>query len=230
MVRDCVTVVRGKQIVQFDAAALRREADRFDRVIVDLGAGDGRWIYRLARSHASWLCIGIDANAQRLRDASFRAGRKADRGGAGNVWYLCAAVEALPGPLDRVADEVHIHFPWGSLLQATLRPDPPVVTRIAQIGKPGATLSVQINVNILEDTRVRTRFALPPGVKELRSRLSAGYAAAGIQLIGMSVSRWGPQTSWSRRLSDGRPRPVLSIEGVVVDPAGSPFSSIGSGA
>src|SRR2546426_7896288 len=40
-----------------------------------------------------------------------------------NVLFLQAAVEDLPAELDRVADEIHIHFPWGSLLRALLLGD-----------------------------------------------------------------------------------------------------------
>ena len=32
--------------------------------------------------------------------------------------FIQAAVEDLPPELDGVADEVHVHFPWGSLLRA----------------------------------------------------------------------------------------------------------------
>ncbi len=222
MARDCVEVVRGKHVIQVDGEELRGQANRLDRVVVDLGAGDGRWIYRLARGHPAWLCIGIDANAQRLRDVSFRAGRKPGRGGTGNVWYLRAAVETLPGTLCSLADEIHIHFPWGSLLQATLRPDPLVLRRIAQIGRPGATLTVQINTTILDDPRVCSRFALPLGVQAIANRLYEGYAAAGIQLVRAGLSCGGPQTSWNRRLNQGRSGHILALEGIVMNPRALP--------
>ncbi len=222
MARDSVDVVRGKHVIQVNGAALRGEANRLDRVVVDLGAGDGRWIYRLAREHPTWLCIGIDANAQRLREASFRAGRKPHRGGTGNVWYLRTAAEALPRTLGGLADEIHIHFPWGSLLQATLRPDPFVLMRIAQIGRPGAMLTVQINATILDDPRVCARFALPLGAGTMTTRLYEGYAAAGIRLEYAGISCGGSQTSWNRRLNQGRPGHILSITGTVMPRARQP--------
>ncbi len=217
MARDIVEVVRGKAVVQVDGEVLREEAQQFDRVIVDLGAGDGRWIYRLARRHPTWLCIGIDANAQRMRDASSRAGRKGYRGGTRNVWFVRTAVEALPPAFDRLADEIHIQFPWGSLLWASLRPDPLVLMRIARVGKPGATLQVQINAAILDDPRVCARFALPLGVDATRSRVSGGYAAAGIRLVSVRVAYGGPHTSWNRQLSRGHPGPVLMLDGVIIN-------------
>jgi 16S rRNA (adenine(1408)-N(1))-methyltransferase len=35
-----------------------------------------------------------------------------------------AAVEDLPEDLADVADEVHVHFPWGSLLRGVATGDP----------------------------------------------------------------------------------------------------------
>lgn len=222
MARDIVEVVRGKDVVQVDGEVLREEAQQFDRVIVDLGAGDGRWIYRLARRHPTWLCVGIDANAQRMREVSSRAGRKRDRGGTRNVWFVRTAVETLPPAFDRLTDEIHIQFPWGSLLRASLRPDPLVLTRIARIGKPGATLQVQINAAILDDPRVCARFALPLGVDAMRSRVCGGYAAAGIRLVSVRVAYGGPHTSWNRQLSRGHPGPVLVLDGVIMNPTEPP--------
>ncbi len=222
MAQDCVEVVRGKHVIQVNGAALRQEANRLDRVVVDLGAGDGRWIYQLARAHPTWLCIGIDANAQRLRDASFRAGRKPPRGGISNIWFLRAAVETLPGTFGSLADEIHIHFPWGSLLQATLRPDPFVLMRIAQIGRPGATVTVQINATILDDPRVCARFALPLGAGTMTTRLYEGYAAAGIRLEYAGISCGGSQTSWNGRLNRGRSGYIFSLTGTVMNPRALP--------
>lgn len=216
MVHDGVMVVRGKQLVRVDGEVIRREASRFDRVVVDMGTGDGRWIYRLARQHPSWCCIGLDANARQMRDASFRAGRKPERGGTANAWFLRAGVEGLPGPLGRLADEIHIQFPWGTLLRATLTPDPSVLMRIAQIGRPGATLTVQINAGVFDDRRASVGQTFPRHAQDMTSRLSEGYSAAGIHVAGASLSDDSPQTSWSRRLNGGRPQPVLTLNGIIV--------------
>ncbi len=42
-----VELVLGRHIIEVDGSALRQEASSFDHVVVDLGAGDGRFTYRL---------------------------------------------------------------------------------------------------------------------------------------------------------------------------------------
>ena len=47
MVADAVEIVRGRRIERVPASALRLWARACQRVVVDLGAGDGRAAYRL---------------------------------------------------------------------------------------------------------------------------------------------------------------------------------------
>jgi tRNA G46 methylase TrmB len=83
-------------------------------VTIDLGTGDGRLPYVLARDTPDRLFVGIDANAAGLCRFSGRA----DRERLGNLVYVRAAAESLPSELTVVADRVKVILPWGSLLAA----------------------------------------------------------------------------------------------------------------
>lgn len=218
MAQDAVGVVWGKHTIAVAGQTVRDAARHAERVIVDVGAGDGRWIYRMARRSPSWLCLGIDANAQQMQTISSRARRKPARGGAKNVWFICSAVEALPIALAEIADEIHVHFPWGSLLWAIYRPDIAILARIAGMGKPGATFTARINTSILNDALIRRRLHLPLAPSEMGSRLHSPYAAAGIRLERVEVRDEAPHTTWGRRLGSGHPDRVLILEGVVDGP------------
>jgi 16S rRNA (adenine(1408)-N(1))-methyltransferase len=199
-----------------DGAALRVRAAAAARVILDIGAGDGRWIYRLARSRPDWLCVAVDANPGGLRDASRKAGRKPSRGGAVNAWFLRASAEALPSALAGLADEIHIHLPWGSLLRGLLDPQPAFLAGIARLGKPGAVLSVRVNRSVLDDPLTRRRLGLRGAGHEItESGLAGPYAAAGIDLKAVRLMRGETVTTWGRRLGGGRLPEVLAIDGRV---------------
>lgn len=213
--QDCIDVVRGKQIVRLGGLALRRQAAAYERVVVDLGAGDGRWAYRLARAHLTWFCVAVDANADGLREVSFRAGRKPGRGGAANAWCLRAAVEALPPALDGLADEIRVHFPWGSLLRAVLLPDVDLLRQIARVGRPGAAFHARVNASIFDDPHLVTRLRLPSLGNENVETKAASYAAAGIRLETWSVIHDEAPTSWARRLTRGSVVRVLAFDGTI---------------
>ena len=211
-----VDSVRGRQIVRLPGLALRRQAAAYQHIVVDLGAGDGRWIYRLARAHPAWFCLAVDANAGGMREASFRAGRKPSRGGAANACFVRAAAEALPPALDGFADAVHVHLPWGSLLRAVVTPDVEVLRRIARLGKPGAAFRVRVNASIVHDRDLAARLGVPSlGNEDVGTHLAEGYAAAGIRLETWEWALDPIRTSWGRRLTHQGPVPLLALDGII---------------
>ncbi|MBV9354887.1 MAG: hypothetical protein JO023_05110 [Chloroflexi bacterium] len=94
---------------------------RQQRILLDLGTGDGKAVLRAARAEPGLLAIGVDADAAALRQASRQAARPAPRGGLPNALFLAGdASEALHLLRGRV-DELRITLPWGSLLRAVLQ-------------------------------------------------------------------------------------------------------------
>jgi 16S rRNA (adenine(1408)-N(1))-methyltransferase len=69
-------------------------------IIVDLGTGDGHFVYRSARENPNKFYIGIDPNTPPLKKVSERIYRKPEKGGAPNVLFIHASVEDLPRELD----------------------------------------------------------------------------------------------------------------------------------
>ncbi len=189
--------------------AFRQVARAAARVVVDVGAGDGRWILRLARSRPNWLCLGIDANAAGMRETSWRASRKPQRGGAPNAWFVRAAVEALPDALDMIADEIHVQYPWGSLRGMLLEPDPDRLAHLARIGRRGAAFRFTLNLNA-DDLLGATELVVARD-----GHRADVYALAGFVIETVDVLNASPQTSWGKRLRDGRAAATVVIAGRV---------------
>lgn len=206
-----VEVVRGKVRAHVVATELRAAASRFNEVLVDVGTGDGRWVYRLARARPDWFCLGIDANAAALREVSSRAGRKPARGGVANAWFLHASVEALPAGLERLADYITLLYPWGRLLDGMLQPDLAVIRPIALLGKPGADVTVCVNESALQMTASGVQ---TDGCAALLRRLRPHYAEGGITLTACQGTP-GPQTTWGKRVGQGRPNRSVVLTGVI---------------
>ncbi|HKE58707.1 MAG TPA: class I SAM-dependent methyltransferase, partial [Pyrinomonadaceae bacterium] len=120
-------------------------------VIIDLGTGDGLFVYQSARQNPNKLYIGIDANARPLEKISEKIHRKPAKGGLPNVLFLQSSVEDLPTELDAVADEIHVHFPWGSLLRAVATADTSVLQNLRRICAPEALLEIVIGLDSERD-------------------------------------------------------------------------------
>jgi len=185
-------------------------------VTIDIGTGDGRYVYHSARKHPERFYIGVDAQAGALEKISQKIYRKPAKGGLPNALFIQAAVEALPVELDSVADTVHIHFPWGSLLRAVAMGDEAVLRKLRSICAPGALLKIVIALDSERDKSEVSRLKLEPLTPEfVKATLIPRYHAAGFDVIEYSVvspSDW-PQlpTSWAQRLAGNAERALTYL-------------------
>jgi 16S rRNA (adenine(1408)-N(1))-methyltransferase len=185
-------------------------------VIVDIGTGDGRFVYRCARQHPERFYIGIEAQSKALEKVSEKIHRKPAKGGLPNVLFVQAAVEDLPSELDGVADEVHVHFPWGSLLRAVATGDETVLGNLRRICAAGAWLEVVIGLDEERDRAEIARLGLAPLSSEfLETVLIPRYRAAGFEVVEhgvLSPSEWPElHTSWAQRLRGNANRSLVYL-------------------
>jgi 16S rRNA (adenine(1408)-N(1))-methyltransferase len=185
-------------------------------VIIDVGTGDGRFVYQSARRNPDQFYIGIDVSAGALEKISEKIHRQPTRGGCPNVLFVQAAVEELPRELDGVADEVHVHFPWGSLLRAVASGDEAVLRNLRRICSDGAWLELVIGLDPERDRSEVERLGLPHlSAQFLKEVLEPRYQAAGFEVTETGIlppSEWPPlRTSWGQRLRCGAGRSIFYI-------------------
>ena len=68
--------------------------------MIDLGTGDGLFVYQSARENPRKFYIGIDPSPRPLEKISEKIHRKAEKGGLPNALFLQASLEDLPRELD----------------------------------------------------------------------------------------------------------------------------------
>lgn len=185
-------------------------------VILDIGTGDGAFVYQSARRNPKKLYIGVDANPRALEKVSEKIYRKPAKGGLPNALFVQAAVEDLPPELDGVADEVHVHFPWGSLLRAMATGDPEVLGNLRRTCSPGALLEVVVGLDPDQDRGEMERLGLPPvSLSYIDATLLPRYRDAGFEVLErglLSAPDWASlQTSWAKRLRGNSGRSVFYI-------------------
>ena len=190
--------------------------DTGEGVIIDIGTGDGRFVYQSARQNPNKLYIGIDPNARPLEKISEKIHRKPAKGGAPNVLFIQAAVEDLPSELNSVADEIHVHFPWGSLLRAVATGDIAMLQNLRRICSFGAMLEVVIGLDPVRDQTEIDRLGLTPlSIEFIDKQLVPNYRAAGFDVIERGVlaaSDWPEfNTSWAKRLQGNEGRAVTYL-------------------
>ncbi|MDG6224171.1 MAG: methyltransferase domain-containing protein [Candidatus Thermoplasmatota archaeon] len=198
----------------------RKLIQEYFRTCVDLGCGDGKYCYEMARTDPDTFYIGIDADRNGLVEYSRRIVKKPSRGGLKNVLYLISNVESLPEELNGIADEVTVILPWGSLLQGMVGSDPLYLSNIRRISKDGSLLKIYLNYDVKYEPVEMERKGLPELTEGyVEDHMVPAYASAGIRIAGYRFmeneeARSIPST-WTRKLGFGRARSTLLIEGVI---------------
>lgn len=186
-------------------------------VHVDIGAGDGGYAYRSARSDPRRFVIAIDANADAMAERSRRAAAKPARGGAANVIFVRANIEALPAELDGLATRVTVLFPWGSLLRAVAGPVPTALAGLRRLARDGASLGIVLALSVPRERPSFERAGLPEiDERHLRSDLTRAYAESGLDVTVHELARDaldGYSTTWGKRLVFDPSRRFFAITG-----------------
>jgi 16S rRNA (adenine(1408)-N(1))-methyltransferase len=195
--------MRGKHAVGVDAATLAGHIAGYPHVLIDLGAGDGRFVRHIAARRPDAFAIGVDLCRANLREAS--------RGAPANALYLVASAHALPPELHGLATDLTINFPWGDLLTGLLTPESPLPEGLAALARPGARLEIRLNAGAL----VEAGWTLPAaGGAVGRGLRGAGFTVAAPRLLDARELRACP-TTWARRLAFGRDPRALYLRGVM---------------
>jgi|SRR5262245_3330380 len=208
----------GKKTLEFSADELRERINGYEHVLIDIGTGDGLFVYRWAAAHTDTFCIGMDAAALNMREVSAKTIRKPARGGLPNALFVVASLERLPPELEGLADMITINFPWGALLKALVTPDVQSLKAIAGLAQSNARLVALINYSVFKDQEYATRIGLPNLTPEfIQEVLKPNYAAASIEIMGYSfLQKEVPhRTTWGQHLILGSSRETLMIEAVV---------------
>jgi 16S rRNA (adenine(1408)-N(1))-methyltransferase len=193
--------------------------------VIDIGTGDGHFVYQSARENPRKFYIGIDANPRPLEKISEKIHRKPAKGGLPNVLFVQAAIEDLPSEFDGIANEIHIHFPWGSLLKAVAAGDEVVLRNLRRVCAPDALIEVVIGLDLERDHSEVARLGLKPlSVDYLDRELIPRYEAAGFEVLErgeVDETGWRElKTSWAQRLRGNEARRLIFIVARSVDEEG----------
>ena len=144
-----------------------------------------------------------------------KATRKPSKVGLSNALFVQAAVEELPEELNAVANEIHINFPWGSLLKAVATGDSSVLSSLRRISAPDALLEMVIGIDPQRDKSEIERLGLPDlSAGYIKFDLLPKYEDMGFFSMRNSVlepAEWRKiETSWAKRLQ-GEGRAVRSL-------------------
>jgi len=185
-------------------------------IVIDIGTGDGLFVYELARANPNKFYIGVDANPRPLEKISEKIHRRPTKGGLPNVLFLQAAIEDLPAELDGIANEAHVHFPWGSLLAIVAHGDRNGLGNLRRIMSRDGLLEIVIALDPERDESEIKRLGIQSlDATFISSELAPRYRDAGFEILEAGVGNpeaWSElKTTWAKRLRGNQSRSLLYI-------------------
>jgi len=185
-------------------------------IVIDIGTGDGLFVYDLARANPNKFYIGVDANPRPLEKISEKIHRRPNKGGLSNVLFLQAAIEDLPAELDGIANEVHVHFPWGSLLAIVARADRNGLNNLRRIMSRDGLLEIVMALDPERDESEIKRLGIQSlDATFISSELEPRYRDAGFEILEAGVGNpesWSDlKTTWAKRLRGNQSRSLFYI-------------------
>ena len=205
-------VVVGNKTQDCPRNELLEKTKVFESVVVDLGTGDGRFVYKNALENPQDFYIGIDPSEKQLQIFS----KKAVRRKLTNVLFVVGSVEILPNELETIANKVYINLPWGTLLQQVIVPTTKNLKNIKQILKTGGNLELVLGYDKEFEPSETKRLELPEiSEKLILDSMLPIYQSVGFNLVELIHLEQDElkqiETTWGKKLSFGNKRNIFRI-------------------
>lgn len=162
---------------------------QFKEVHIDIGTGDGNYVYKQALEHPLNLYIGIDPTEKQFT----KFAKKANKKRLDNAIFMRGSIEQLPDGLAGFADKITIFYPWGSLLEKVAKADLGMLKKIA---KEECELEIVFGYNDKLEPSQTTKLNL----ENLDAQtIQKNYESKGYTIKEIAVTKES-HTSWAKRL------------------------------
>lgn len=206
-------ILRGKKIVNICLDEFKDIIKRYKSTIVDIGTGDGQFVYRLGKRNSENLYIGLDSSAEGMFDYAAKSNSKPSKGGLQNVLYVVANAEELPNEMAESADKIYINLPWGSLRDGIIKGEESILRNLKGISKKGSNIEICTAYSELYEKNEIYERQLPElSYEYINIVLKEKYKANNLDICSVKLLNNDTlkklETKWAKKLAFGRERTI----------------------
>ena len=212
-------ILKGKEIIDVDS--IDNITSQYNKIIIDLGTGNGKFVYEQAINNSDNFYIGMDPIADNIIDYYKKKKKSFKRYNLDNTMFLISAIENIPKELFDTVDEIYVNFPWGSLLEGIVKGDHTILKNIFLIGKSNAFIHFTFTYSSIYEAGEIERRGLPElSIEYINTILRNKFMEAGLDIVDYglldenNLKSFG--TLWSKRIYLGKDRVVYYIDSKVL--------------
>lgn len=185
---------------------------KFSSVVLDLGTGDGRFVYKNAVSNPNTLYIGIDPSEKQLHIYS----RKAVRSKLNNALFVVGSIENLPIDTESRIDKINVNLPWGTLLENVVKPTKGTISKLSRLLKKGGEIDIIFGYTPEFEPSETKRLNLPViGNELIEGTITPLFESSNLVLKNYRELNKQElkdiETTWAKKLNFGKDRKIYNI-------------------
>lgn len=213
-------ILHGKEKKNMTAEEFDALCAQFSRVVIDVGTGDGKNVYKNGKSDPDTLYVGLDAAAENMTDTAKKLVKKPEKGGLANVLLVVGTAENPPEELFGKADELTVFFPWGSLLQGVACAQEEMLSKLHALCKVGADFTFVTTYSpSFEAAEIEKRGLPALSIEFLEGEYKETIAPMGflVEEVALHDNSYaaGFESAWAKRLAHGRKRDFYRVTGKI---------------
>jgi 16S rRNA (adenine(1408)-N(1))-methyltransferase len=187
--------------------------ESYKNVHVDIGTGDGKYIYRKAKKDPKTFFVGMDSSAERMSRMAWRAERKPEKGGISNIVFLYLPADEMPKELPRFANHITILYPWSRLLKDLIEPSSYTLKKIAQIATRKCKIEIALNYTVFEKEDYIKKLGLPRiDHNYIEKILRPKYKENSLDIKKYEIIDKPLESTWGKHLGIASQRKTLYIQ------------------
>jgi 16S rRNA (adenine(1408)-N(1))-methyltransferase len=196
--------IRGKTSREMDLNELQERLANYNRIMLDLGTGDGRYVHSLAERFPDDFIIGVDSCRENLHEYS--------RAKLPNMLFVISNARNLPCELNGLVSHISVNFPWGSLLDGLLTADISLMRGLERLSTSTTSMHVRLNGGALAEAG----WALENGADKIYyNLLRSGWQVRAPRCMDSCELQSFP-TTWAKRLAHGRDPRAMMISSCII--------------
>ena len=208
-----IKIVAGNKIKEFPLRELHKKATEFDKVEIDLGTGDGRYVYKMAKFNPKTLFLGIDPSHKQLETYS----KKVNKDRLNNALFVWSSLENLNHKLDNLANKLNIILPWGTLLQHIAKATPIYIKELANMVRSSGQITIIMGYHPENEPNEIERLDLDNlSLSYIENKIVPEFEKNGfskVKLIEVTKDELNEiESTWSKKLTFGQNRPIFKVE------------------
>jgi 16S rRNA (adenine(1408)-N(1))-methyltransferase len=208
-----VHAVKGNKIIEISRKEFETLKAAYSEVVVDLGTGDGNFVYKNAVENHESLFIGVDPAEKQMEEFSKKTLRKK----LPNALFVQGSLEMLPEELLNSANKLYITLPWGSLLSAVASPTANSILAIKNILAANAAVEIIFGYDPELEPSESLRLGLAKiDENYIRKEITPVFAQNGFQPESLACLKARDlknlNSTWGKKISSRPTRPLFRLK------------------